>query len=437
MKVKYNTNIYEFKGDLNCIFFKNLIEEGIEEVELSLYEDVFVKLLNNELDFNVEKNYPYLYKGLSYFGSNKEKDLMTFVIEREEKLYFDFLETCPDGYWGFLSRNPSVPFKFMEKNIKRIVFDWGNPKFPLSFILKHINTGKCEYSQLEYPYFCRNISIPLKYFEDNIHRFKTDSLCWYHLSERSDLTFEFINKYLEHLSFPLYFQNSAMTYSNLMYFMPRMINRYCNQFNDHSDKMQENIRRNTLCLYWAWHSEHDSIEILKEHVNEINFHSDHIYKNPNMTIEFLKTHLDKVNWKYLCEYVKADVEFLEKHLDKIHWNELCENTHIPVEFFERHLDKIEWNRLCRNSNIPFNFFTKNLNLDKEKIERLCYNPNVPLEFFEQHFDNLNWHGICTNPGIPIEFFMKHKDKIIWYVFSEYDFKIKERIDKVINNLKYI
>lgn len=203
MKVIYDKHKYEFKGDLDCIFFSSLIEEGIDEIELFLYEIVFLRLLNknneienvfyflgDSLDF---KNIEETYKALSYFGSKylnefvyevyifiKSKELYTFqkihdefftqyfhklgfiktnhafsLEFRKRKHTFDSDDLEQNTFKNYFNENVfirydevnKVPFEIIQKRYSEFVHNiwlWDNKYLPPSFIEKHINDADIE-----------------------------------------------------------------------------------------------------------------------------------------------------------------------------------------------------------------------------------------------------------------------------------------------------
>jgi len=93
MKVKIKDIYYTLKNDLNCTFFKSLIEEKMDEIELTLFIDVFLQIYKDEEIeyFRFETgDFEYYYKAFTYFGSDKELVLLNyfflhlFYIENKE-----------------------------------------------------------------------------------------------------------------------------------------------------------------------------------------------------------------------------------------------------------------------------------------------------------------------------------------------------------------
>lgn len=90
MKVKINDNYYILKNDLNCTFFKSLIEEKMNEIELTLFTDVFLQIYKDkEIEYHrfEIKDFEYYYKAFTYFGSDKELVLLNYFF-----LYLFYIE---------------------------------------------------------------------------------------------------------------------------------------------------------------------------------------------------------------------------------------------------------------------------------------------------------------------------------------------------------
>lgn len=103
MKVIYNQenflccskrpHIYELKSDLECVYLHTLLNDCKEndEIELSMYENVFSDLLNDTLNFS-KYDPDYLYNALEYFGSSKREQFLDFIVEKINEKTNKYLE---------------------------------------------------------------------------------------------------------------------------------------------------------------------------------------------------------------------------------------------------------------------------------------------------------------------------------------------------------
>lgn len=174
MKVRYETREYVFDGDLDCKLFKAILDCNEHEIDLTLYEDIFLILYNKTLNLDEIKveNYKYVNDGLSYFGSkynlynhvknkihnNKVKEFEKYVLSEHktnfkiasnkilsEQFFEQILDSAEDKeidmfFWIFLSKR-NFSEAFFEKYIDHV--NWNslceNENISESFFERHLN----------------------------------------------------------------------------------------------------------------------------------------------------------------------------------------------------------------------------------------------------------------------------------------------------------
>lgn len=320
MKVIYGENIYTLDNVSKYPLFKALLEEGIEEVELNLYHDVFICLFENKV--NYETTDPeYLYMGLSYFGVENEfvaylkNKIYMFEKEILQKEITDFFETHIERVdWRALCQNKSIPASFFEKYIDRVNWD---------------AIGK-------------NSSLPLWFFEkyeSKMININGASVC-------------FLEKHLERID-------------------------------------------------WTSLSDfgHVSIDFFERHIDKIDF--EHIWYHKNLTCDFIERNMKHVNWRKLCMNEYVPLEFFKKYLDKVDWSFLCLNRNIPESFFEEHINKVDWNSLIDNRNISLAFFEKHINKINFAQMDVEYNE---LNIFYRNLKNINYTFLYNASNIMKTYF---------------------------------
>lgn len=197
MKVKYGDNIYEFEGDLNCTFFKTLISENIDEVELKLYEDIFKLLLENKVDFNCD-NLKRLKEGLDYFGSHYKVDEYfkeKFRSEKEEEIKNYILQNENANNSEFIAKNDLLSEQFLEWYIedyhKQKYFTIGR-SFWIDLSFRNLSLAFLEKykDKLHMNLLCHNRNVPIAFFENNIERVQ-----WLELARNQSIPFSFFQKH--------------------------------------------------------------------------------------------------------------------------------------------------------------------------------------------------------------------------------------------------
>ncbi len=89
--------------------------------------------------------------------------------------------------------------------------------------------------------------------------------------------------------------------------------------------------------------------------------------NP-LCVEYLRNHVDKINFKYLS-YNKNAIDILAQNLDKVDWDVLSLNEN-AISILEKNLDKVNWKNLSSNKNA--------------------------IHILKNNFDNIDWISLSSN-----------------------------------------
>lgn len=181
---------------------------------------------------------------------------------------------------------------------------------------------------------------------------------------------------------------------------------------------------------------HLSEELLERHIDEIELID-------NVSEEFTRRHISKLNWHRAIFNKKLSEAFFTEYYSEFRRRNLidtlCMNTTLPESFFELHKaditsDIAKYN-LCLNNNISENFFRRNPELIdwcyiwcnknisekfvREYIHRVNWkavsNSNMSVEFFEEFIKQLYWPDLCYNKYIPEWFFQKHIERLLYWM----------------------
>lgn len=393
MKVKYKDTIYSFESDLNCLLFSNLIEESIYEVELTLYEDIFVKILHNTLDFNLlsetdkENDYITLYQGLSYFGSIKEEELVKFLYDKiYNKEYKELQKEIID---------------FFEKHINNVkILICLNIALPLEFFIKH--------NFFDWYFLCKNKNIPYSFFEENINKVNWQGIC-----ENPNVNIPFLEKHFSCIDWPALCENSNVPFS----FFERNI---------------EHLNWKYIC-----YNTRIPIEFYEKYANRLQWFF--LCKNESIPYTFFEKHINKVYWFILCKNKNMPMHFFEKHIDKVQWKELSSNKNITTEFILKYKNKIHWN--CLPNTIPILFLNREspflveyLQLKEYTIEQLENDDYTKLNHI--YIEKGDWKFLSNNRTVPIHEFEKHIKYVDWNNLVRNDFNIELKVKQKMQNTKY-
>jgi hypothetical protein len=167
-------------------------------------------------------------------------------------------------------------------------------------------------------------------------------------------------------------------------------------------------KRYIKCLDWRGISQ--SIGITMEDIeqnSDLPWALDYVYKNRNLTKEFLKSHGNQeIGWSRLsmsAKYISIEdgdkwdyeelsknesitPELVEQHLDKP-WNfiSLSGNSAISPSFIERHIsERWDWKLISSNKSITQEFFLRRINKNWD-FDALARNRSVPVNFVEEFY----------------------------------------------------
>ena len=133
---------------------------------------------------------------------------------------------------------------------------------------------------------------------------------------------------------------------------------------------------------------------------------------------FIRTKLDKINWKWLSRNPNA-IHLLEQNQEKIDWEELSKNLN-ALHLLEQNLDKIELSWLSPNPKFVDLLEQKFLELEYDNIdiEPLLFNPN----FFEIDYQFLEERIQSFKEELMQKCF--HPDRLFYYL-KTYNYDIGE------------
>lgn len=214
MKVRYETREYVFDGDLDCKLFKGILELNEDEIDLTLYEDIFLMLYNNTLNLDqIEvKDYKHVNDGLSYFGSkynlynhvknkihsSKIKEFENYVLS-ECKMDFTF------------ASHPLLSEQFFKRYLdsvenKRVdSFFWiklSRRNFSEDFFEKYI-------AYVDWNSLCYNQNISESFFERHLDKVNFESL-----SENENISIDFFKRHNK-VSCIFYVKNPSLFYKDV------------------------------------------------------------------------------------------------------------------------------------------------------------------------------------------------------------------------------
>ena len=335
----------------------------------------------------------------------------------------------PNANQGFLE-------ELYEKNINKI--DWKtlskNINISLVFFERYID-------KVNFEIFCKYQNITIEFIEKYEPRIN-----WKSLSSNKYITFKIIEKYCIRLNWKELCKNNSIPWK----FLKRNIDLIIDEgalaeLYSHEQtplyyilRVELQIKNNTnlIPMLTKKNMTYDFIKQFQNNglINEYNF--DYLWENPYLDIEFIKEHINKINWKKFCANIRGHEEVILDNIYLInsstwtmyywmllgwshpHWTALCSNPNISEKVFDIIIasdiflaDRIDWDALCRNDSISEEFFFYYSN--KINWTSICYNKNISPNFFELFIDRVDWNNIHNSPNLTANFIYKHLDKMVY------------------------
>src|SRR3990167_5402946 len=198
------------KGEIHVLTFTcdlfRKIEENYEEVEISMYEELFLDLnCKNPVISLLEKyDTQELIKGLLYFGAENELEKLSMYLQKKNIEDF-FTRKIMHANWCWLSENPSLSEDCFEKHIEKV--DWfalsQNLSMSEAFFEKHIKNVK-------WGWLTVNSSMTENFFEKHIEKC-TQWEQWIFLSGNPAFSEAFFEKHLSDIYWPLLCQKASLS----------------------------------------------------------------------------------------------------------------------------------------------------------------------------------------------------------------------------------
>lgn len=352
-------------------------------------------------------------------------------------------------FWDFISSNQILDEQFIFKYFESLNWD-------------HL----CEFQKLSdktltvlnkyvvWFWVCKQQKLSEKYIE---HFIKGD-IYWNFIFNNQNYSDHFLMKHLDKIE-------------NWFDFKPRIKKKIPIEFIDYAVKNKKEID-------WSYFLQHKklnakTIKKYKDIINTVHFdpldYSEKelsrlisygieikdLYSSKQLSDNFLREHLDDVNWDILSRTNNFSIEFIREYQDKINWHEYSKREIIPYEIFEEFQDKIIWNGIsiynhCIDKRFvkrfghklePWNIICNNFNkidedyldslypnLDADEKERLYSLHPLSEQFVEKHLKGKReWKRYAADVrSLSEEFIRKHADKLDWHTLCSTQ-KLSERL----------
>lgn len=203
-----------------------------------------------------------------------------------------------------------------------------------------------------------------------------------------------------------------------------------------------------------------------------------------LTMDFIETFADKVNWRLVTRYCKLSEDFMRKHEDKVDWVEVSSYENLSEQFVDdyadrfnwpdlsqhlqmskkmllKYLDRIDWDRaphyqkkidedvveaalaanvknfnwhglMCKNWYHWSEDFLERHDEDLKKSgkwELAVYYQKLSEPFIEKYADRMNWNYVSQRQELSVDFMLKHKDKLNFTWLKKYQKNFGPEVQK--------
>jgi hypothetical protein len=261
--------------------------------------------------------------------------------QREHK-YMNVISTLIMRYrdldWGALSMS-YVTMEVVTMFVNNKGMYWHgfstNPRLTREFIVKHVK-------KLETHYLITNRAMSCSDIEWLLKKQSGKRLLWY-TSSNPNLTSEFIEKYRSQLNSHALYQNPCLSLKyiqecmlqcihvdgknldfNMLLLQPNLTTKF---IRENRNKFDDRINRHPAV----------TVEMLEERCMVNSWWCN----NPNITGDFIENHMDTVNWDMLSQNRALTMILIEKYIDNIVWMVVWKNPNVTIEFMEVNLARFK------------------------------------------------------------------------------------------------
>lgn len=147
-----------------------------------------------------------------------------------------------------------------------------------------------------------------KYLLSHLKDNKKNNGFWYNISWRSDLTYDFIREFKDHLYWAPLCSNGKLVFTD----------EFLDEFDDYIrwDKISENKVFDD--------------EFIRRYASKLNFIS--MSRNQKLSEEIMNEYESSLDWSYVSLFQKMSDQFIKKHRDRLNIELMTCNRHVPKKF---------------------------------------------------------------------------------------------------------
>lgn len=133
-------------------------------------------------------------------------------------------------------------------------------------------------------------------------------------------------------------------------------------------------------------------------------------------LEFYIKKYEDINWLLISKYQNLSITFMETYLNNLEWDEISQSQFMTLEFILKNKDVINWSLIGQNIKLEFLFNDSFVEIfsDKDVSNILVWSNNISNEYLLKNIDNLSFDKI-----IDLLEYKKLDDNVINYITNSY------------------
>ena len=167
---------------------------------------------------------------------------------------------------------------------------------------------------------------------------------WSHVSERSDLSEDFIRQYAEQLNWYRLSQNEYFIFTE----------EFADEFKDK--------------IWWKGLSRRPLTEqFIKRFKDYVDWKA--ISFKKYLSDDFIAKYADYIDWTILCKYRQVSEQFIEKFSKYIDWKMVSINQKLSIDFIKKHWEDVNLVFLVSNYRVPYYYRNKWKKTESDRLKR--------------------------------------------------------------------
>jgi hypothetical protein len=177
------------------------------------------------------------------------------------------------------------------------------------------------------------------------------------------------------------------------------------------------------------------INFIRRFKDKINWNT--LCETQNPTAEFLEEFAQYVDWNCILSIHKLNEDIINKHYKIIthkHKYSLYEHQTLSEEFLRDHIDDLEWGAVSQYQKLSEEFIFEFA--DKIKFGNVSYAQTLSENVIRKFQDRISWANISKQQILSEDFMREFEDNLNWSYISRYQVFSEEFMLEFIDKLDF-